>query len=292
MGLLRHLRDLARHDPSLYVPFLVEDVAQGAILRSLAPALARHRDVLRVREDAVVLSPRLDDPETRTEGLARVASALVAEGLVPPLRGEMYPVLRTFGEEPVARLDRAAVRFFGVRSFGVHVNGYVRRADGLRLWVGKRSADRASCPGQWDHLVAGGQPFGLGLAENLRKEAHEEAGLPAEIVARAVPAGTLAYRRDGAHGLHDDSLFVYDLEVPESFRPRNTDGEVEAFSLWTVPQVLASLRDGAPWKYNVAPVVLWFLQRRGLLPASEPDHAAVVRLLAERTRGPLPVGAS
>jgi 8-oxo-dGTP pyrophosphatase MutT (NUDIX family) len=284
VGLLRHLRDLSRHDPSLYVPFRADGERYGSVLRSQVPALAPFRDVFVASEEGVEIAPGLSDPADRTKALARVAVVLEAMGLVPRLRGEPYPVVRRFGEEPAANLDRAAVRFFGLRSFGVHVNGYVRERGETRLWVGKRAADRASCPGQWDHLVAGGQPAGLGLLENLVKEAHEEAGVPAGLAASALPVGTLSYRRDGAHGLHDDTLFVYDLEVPADFRPRNLDGEVEAFSLWSVPELLDSLRGGSSWKYNVSPVVLWFLLRHGLLPKDEPERAELVRLLRDRSR--------
>ena len=53
---------------------------------------------------------------------------------------------------------------------GVHVNGFVRKAEGLQLWVGRRAKDKATAPGKLDHIVAGGQPFGLSVFDNLLKE--------------------------------------------------------------------------------------------------------------------------
>ena len=117
----------------------------------------------------------------------------VADGTVSELRGEDYPVLTSWGQPPLLKIDRAAVAHFGIRSFGLHVNGFVRWADGLHLWIGKRATDRKIAPGKLDNLVAGGQPIGLTLDENLVKEAHEEAGLSAEAVRQAVPVGVVSY---------------------------------------------------------------------------------------------------
>src|SRR3546814_15669982 len=99
------------------------------------------------------------------------------------------------------RIERAACPVLGIRAWGVHMNGYVRRADGLHLWVARRARDKPTYPGMLDNTVAGGQPIGLGLKENLIKECAEEAGIPAALAARAVP-GTGGWSC-GAGGLRD-----------------------------------------------------------------------------------------
>ena len=73
---------------------------------------------------------------------------------------------------------------FGIRAFGVHINGFVKKSDGLHMWVGKRAMDRAICPGMFDNMVAGGQPANLSLMDNIVKECAEEANIP-EILARS-----------------------------------------------------------------------------------------------------------
>src|SRR3546814_9663928 len=93
------------------------------------------------------------------------------------------------------RFRSGGVPLFGVPAFGVHVNGYVATADGPRLWVGRRAKHKMVAPGKLDHLVAGGQPYGLGLMENVVKEAQEEASIPADLAARARPAGALQIGR-------------------------------------------------------------------------------------------------
>ena len=53
--------------------------------------------------------------------------------------------------------------YFGVPSFGVHVNGWVRNPYDendhrpYAMWVAKRSMSKATYPGLFDQMVAGGQ---------------------------------------------------------------------------------------------------------------------------------------
>jgi isopentenyldiphosphate isomerase len=71
------------------------------------------------------------------------------------------------------------------QAYGVHMNGYTEDADGnLHLWVARRSKTKQTWPLRLDHLVAGGQPFGLGCADNLVKECQEEAGIGRELAQR------------------------------------------------------------------------------------------------------------
>ncbi len=79
---------------------------------------------------------------------------------------------------------------------------YRRDASGLALWVGHRAADKRVAPNKLDNLVAGGIGNGHGLAETLVKEADEEAMIPPELIARAVPAGAVAYRMETTSLVH------------------------------------------------------------------------------------------
>lgn len=91
---------------------------------------------------------------------------------------------------------------------GVHVNGFVTLADGTKeLWVARRSAVKPTWPGKLDHIVAGGQPYGLSLAENVVKECQEEAGIPKDLAERAVPVGVVSYTSLQEAGIKRDVLF-------------------------------------------------------------------------------------
>ncbi|HZH25689.1 MAG TPA: DUF4743 domain-containing protein [Azospirillaceae bacterium] len=274
MAFLDHIRACNRHDLSDFRPFLAGRRRVGWVRHTAAAALTGDPH-LRVTGEAVVLAPAREDFDGRTAAMAAVVDRLAAAGVVPKLRGEHYPVLVRWGDDPLFQIDRAAVPFFGVHSYGVHVNGLVRRPDGLHLWVGRRAKDKAVAPGKLDNLVAGGQPFGLSLSENLRKEAAEEADLPADIADRARPVGVVTYTMETPEGLKPDTLFVYDLELPDGLMPRNTDGEVETFELWPVDKVAARVRDTDDFKFNVNLVVIDFLVRHGILTPEDPDYLSI-----------------
>src|SRR5206468_11118788 len=141
-------------------------------------------------------------------------------------RNETFDVMGRWGDPPIFRLDRGAVPFFGVRAYGVHLNGYRRDRDGLHLWIGRRAPNKRVAPDKLDNIVAGGIGNGHGIVDTLVKECDEEGGIPPELVAQAVPVGAVSYCMETELGIRDDVLFVYDLDVPADFTPQNSDGEI------------------------------------------------------------------
>ena len=111
-----------------------------------------------------------------------------------------------WGHAPLLTLDRAFVAAFGVPAFGVHVNGIVQGVEGLSVWAARRSEQKTVFPGKLDQLIAGGQPHGLSLEDNLVKEAWEEAGFEAFVARRARPVGMVRLLARTEFGLHDDVL--------------------------------------------------------------------------------------
>ena len=72
-------------------------------------------------------------------------------------------------------------------------------------------------------------------------------------------------------------MFLYDLELPEDFIPRNTDGEISSFALIPVEEVAARVRSGSDFKFNVNLVIIDFLIRHGYLsPDLEPEYLDLV----------------
>lgn len=285
MSFLDHIRACNTYDLSKFRPFAVAGRKVGWVRRDFADRLFPYGDVFVLDGDGLGLSDRLDTPEKRTRAVERVVDDLAAKGLCGKRKGEEYPVGERFGAPPLLLIDRQVVAHFGVRAYGLHVNGYVRTPGGLSLWIGKRAADKPVAPGKLDNLIAGGQPAGLTLAENLRKEAQEEADLPDELIERCVPVGALSYCFANDKGLKPDVLFVYDLELPAGFTPRNTDGEIESFRLMPVEEVAERVRATDDFKFNVNLVITDFLIRHGLLnPDDEPDYLEIVQGL--RTAGP------
>ena len=180
-------------------------------------------------------------------------------------RREAFDV-RAEPDGPVlAQLDRGALPSFGVMAVGVHVNGLVRRADGLHVWIARRAANKLLDPSKLDHIVAGGVSAGFTPAETLVKEAAEEAAIPASLAREAVPVATIAYAMERPEGLRRDLLHCYDLDLPEDFSPRAADGEVEAFELWPIARVMQTVRDTDDVKFNVNLVLIDLFRRQGLI---------------------------
>ena len=90
-------------------------------------------------------------------GCAGIMQKLREDGSLTGWRSESYPVLPAFHSEPLALVERAAAVHLGIKAYGVHVNGYVRGASGIELWVARRSRSKPTWPGKLDHIVAGGQ---------------------------------------------------------------------------------------------------------------------------------------
>lgn len=202
-------------------------------------------------------------PFARSKNLSDWLVGLQRDGEIA-LRDEIYPVAANFGDEPLLQVDRGAVPWLGVRPFGVHLCGYVRNEASLSVWVAVRAKGKTYA-GLWDNTVAGGQPVGLSLRENLIKECGEEASMPAALAERAVATSTLRYVRADETGLKPDTLFCYDLELPADFVPEPRDGEVERFLLVPVEELMQVVADEPRCKPNCSLVWIDFLLRQGVL---------------------------
>jgi 8-oxo-dGTP pyrophosphatase MutT (NUDIX family) len=256
---------------SRFAPLRIGGKRYGFVLKDVAAGLPEATGLFVREGDGIALKPDFADFSARSEALLRAAKVLAARR-EKPLHGEKYAVVENWGDAPVAEADRAAVPWFGMRAWGIHVNGFVRRKDGIYLWIGERAADRPSYPGKLDNMIGGGQPIGLTVEENLCKEAQEEAGIEAALALTAKPVRTIDYRVERHDGLRSDTLFVYDLELPEGYAPRNTDGEVARFHLMPLPQVAALVRETDRFKFNCNLVVADFLLRHGFIPAEDKEY--------------------
>lgn len=262
-------------DPAASRPLCVDGAEIGRVGHDLARRLADFADVFTVADERVTLAAHLDDAAQRSAAVDRVLRTLASEGWFRGWRDEPYAVTPVFGRPPLFVMERAAVPAFGVRGYGLHVNGIVRNGERIRMWIGRRALDRQVEPGKLDQLVAGGQPAGLSLAENLRKEAAEEAGIPPDLADTARFASVITYRTQRPEGLRNDVLFVYDLELPDGFVPRNTDGEIAGFECLALDEVAAIVRGGDAFKFNCSLVVIDYLLRRGRLDPDDPETLAV-----------------
>jgi hypothetical protein len=274
MSFRDHIRSCNNYDPSRVVPLMAGNARIGLLRRDNAEALQRFSDVFAVAERRVELVPR-GDVAAVSHAVDGVVDALVCEGRVPKWRNETFDAAPRWGMPPVFRVDRGAVPFFGTRAYGVHLNGYLRHGETLYLWVGRRSPDKQIAPNKLDNLVAGGIGNEHGVEETLLKEGDEEASIPRSLMSHATSAGAVSYRMETRLGIRDDVLFVYDLEMPADFVPKNRDGELVDFELIPASAVLERIRATSDFKFNVNLVILDFAVRHGLLGPDDPEYLDV-----------------
>jgi len=224
--------------------------------------------------------------EARTEAVGFVMEHLREDGIVTGWRNELYPVAETFYSSPAFLMERAAVSLLGVLEYGVHINGLVQKSsdEEPKMWIARRSPTKSKYPGMLDHLVAGGQPAGLSLMDNVIKECDEEAGVPEDLARKGIkPIGAISYEgwNSGSSTISRVVLFNYDLYLPASFQPKPVDGEVEEFFLWTIDQVKESmaLDYHDPIKPNCYVVIIDFLLRMGYISPETPGYLDVLREL-------------
>ncbi|KZV29594.1 nudix hydrolase 20, chloroplastic-like [Dorcoceras hygrometricum] len=267
-----------------FVPFMIEEQTVGYVHNRFACYLRRFEDTFIFPEDTsyggnfgyhLALHTRLNTYEDRTVAVANAIKCL-GEEHIPGIRNELYPVISSFGTPEFFSLERAAAPYFGIKAYGVHMNGYVERDGAKYLWVAKRSKSKPTFPGKLDHMVAGGQPHGISCEENLVKECNEEAGIPRSISGTATAVGAVSYMDIDGYRFKRDVLFCYDLKLPEDFIPTNEDEEVESFKLVPVTQVASIIRSTDFFKANCNLVIIDFLFRHGYI---KPEDIGYLKLL-------------
>ena len=236
-----------------------------------------------------------DSLESRNVLLAREISSLRYQKVFKVLDGwrdEEYPI---YGpkRELLLSMERSCTPLFGVITYGVHMTGFVRSDEGLKIWAPRRALTKQTYPGMMDNTVAGGLSTGEDPFRCLVRECEEEASLPEDIVQSAKAVGTLTYfhvrdsRAGGETGLcQPECQYIYDLELPPEVRPKPNDNEAIDFQLLTVEEVKTALADGK-FKPNCAMLLLEFFVRHGIItPENEPDYIEIMARLHRRLEFP------
>jgi Domain of unknown function (DUF4743) len=276
------------------IPFNIGTSQYGYLNSAFASHLVafdRVLDVSRSAETGMITAVGLkqhlvDGPaDARTEAMAEVTAQLRDQGVIKGWRNELVPCVKSFSDPPALLIERAAYSFFGLKGYGVHLNGFVRDVTTNRishLWVATRSKTKSTWPGMLDHIVAGGQPFGISATDNVVKECGEEANISPELASQAICAGAVSYVSiDELGQLKQDSLFCFDLELPSDFVPTPVDGEVEKFELRPMDWVIDRVAKGGPegYKPNCNLVVIDFLIRHGIISCDSPNYLQLLAAL-------------
>jgi 8-oxo-dGTP pyrophosphatase MutT (NUDIX family) len=206
---------------------VVDGVRLGYFDDARRARLAAFTKVFEASGNDVAFRPALDTFASRTEAFDDVARRLAAEGALTAWRNERYAVRARFTAAAAFDIERAAARYLGIRTWAAHANGLVAARGGTpaRMWLARRSATKAIDPGLLDNLVGGGIAAGETPEATLVREAHEEAAIDAATAGRALRRGTLYIERTVPDGLQRETIFAFDLDLPEDYAPASLDGE-------------------------------------------------------------------
>jgi len=283
-SLLRLFRRYPLANVATYRRFIVADRHVGWVKPDFARLLAEYPQAFYLTDRAVHLHDRLAKADDRSKAVADVLAKLHEHGHIAGWRGELYPVNRRYGETPLLLMERAATPLFGLQTYGINVNGLVRHGDGWKVWIARRAMTKHVDPGMLDLVVGGGLPHGISIADNLLKECAEEACIGPTLAERARPSGLTTMMIEAAEGLRVGVQFNFDLELPADFQPRNDDGEVAEFQLWTMDRLADNLRSADDFMFDAALAKLDLLVRFGCIG---PEDAEYLELIAQLRR-PVP----
>ena len=179
---------------------------------------------------------------------------------------ELFSCRNTIDGKELFKLDRKLVEFLGIRGYGVHLIAYIKKKNSYKLWVPKRNKNKLVSPSKFDNSVAGGVRAGEDIFGALEREAYEEAGLKKEQLNNVKLVGTLNYNwKNSPYTLRRDTLYLFDLEVDDKFKPHCLDGEVEKFELMEWKKVLKLMQNTNSIKNNCNLVFFNFMVRHGLI---------------------------
>ncbi|XP_043217721.1 nudix hydrolase 24, chloroplastic-like isoform X3 [Amphibalanus amphitrite] len=264
------------------LPLVVAGHTVGLVRAELLP-LVRAASMFHVTEGAVTLDPALETPEARSAAMAELLQRWRTQENLVALRGwrnECYDVRASFSSAPLLKMERSATCVFGIRQYGVDLNGYTHHPErGFCVWIQRRSLEKPTWPGKLDNMVSGGLTSGLGLLEAVQKEAWEEAGIPEHLLPGIRSAGAVSFVYGKGSATFANHAFCFDIQLAPDFQPRNQDGEAEEFMLVT-PKELMELVCSPEFKTTSAPVTLDFLIRHGFItPNNEPRFLEICELL-------------
>lgn len=280
-NLAEFVADACTFDPTdSLLPFTVNGVLAGWLKRSFAEHLEAWPEYFTVRPRGVGMLGHFETAEHRSAAIAEVVESLAAQTVITGWRGELVTASESFHSPPLFYVERAASRHFGLTVYAAHLNGITSRKGEPCMWIGRRADSKATDPGKLDNLTAGRISRGFTAFETLVKECGEEAGMSAELAGTARPAGAIRTRYAVEEGLHNEVIFVHDLDLAETFVPENRDGEVSGFMCLSIAEILAMI-ETRPDEFtrDAAMVILDCLIRRGFLTADREDYLDLIHAM-------------
>lgn len=285
---------LENPSPDTGLPFLIDGCCVGIILPNVLAQIIKHPDIFTISISAVELSQNLYSFDDRTAAVDKILQEWRKESLFPALKGWRNEKYSVWGNNHsiLMSIERSAAPLFSIRSFGTHINGFVKdpESNDISMWIATRSLTKQTNPGMLDNLAAGGLPHGSYPTENAIKECFEEAGLRIHDKNPLLPVSLISFfaNESPIRGLIPDTEFIYDIELPSDWVPNPQDGEVSGFELKPIKEVQQLLEAGMFTK-EAGLCVVDFLVRHSLMePSICKDFVDIVISLRRKLPFPSP----
>ena len=166
---------------------------------------------------------------------------------------------KKFGLERLFDVERNFLSSFGLPQYGIHCNGWSKKKSDIFFHLAVRSKKLRDFPNHFDNIFAGGQPTGISINDNLKKEASEEAGLT--ILKKNLKAGNVInYSHNNNNQIHSGVIFTYDYYVDKDFEFKNNDGEVQDFESVEVDKIYKILEKRLLKPNCIIPIADFFLR--------------------------------
>ncbi|KAJ3319408.1 hypothetical protein HDV06_006361 [Boothiomyces sp. JEL0866] len=163
-------------------------------------------------------------------------------------RNERYNV---YGSDSILfEIERSANTLLGIRGYGCHMNGYIVDNGQIKVWIGRRS---------------------------LTKQTFPEAGISKELCKDMVQTSCISFWRLDEYESEPATNYVFDLQLPLDFVPKQQDDEVDSFQLLGIPEI-TDLILKEKFKPEAALVMIDFLVRKGYLYKEDGFLELVTRL--------------
>ena len=253
-------RAARRFDAAAHVPLLCQGARIGWLRKAHAQRLMAWPEIFKRNAAGVRIAEVLESETGRSAAIAGVIQTLYREGAITGWRDELYAVVTAFDVPPQFHIERAAARFFGTTTYAAHANGWCGAGSERAMWLARRAATKPIDPGMLDNLVGGGMSAGIPPLQTIIREAQEEAGIPELLALNAVAGGQISLLREVPEGVQSEVIFVFDLQLPREFQPKNMDGEVAEFRRVPLAELDGILREGG-MTLDASLVMLDFLER-------------------------------
>ena len=166
---------------------------------------------------------------------------------------------RPFGINNIFEVDRKLLSILGLPQYGIHGNAWSLKKNRVIFHFAKRSQKLDDFPGYYDNLFAGGQPVGISILDNLKKEAFEEAGIRKILKKNLVKGATVNYFHEHQDKIHSGIIFNYHLKI-ENKNFSNMDGEVDSFISEDAFEIYKLLESNTLKPNCIIPIADFFLR--------------------------------